>query len=658
VADTRLTGLIRHLHATPPVAPPPDGEALAAFVTRRDESAFTAIVGRHGPMVLNVCRRVLGHQQDAEDAFQATFLVLARKAASVGRAESLASWLHGVAVRLALRARRDAGRRRAREQHIQPGAEIDPAEALAWRDVQTLLETEVRRLPERYRAPFVLCHLEGRGRAEAAAELGLSENTLSSRLARARDRLRDRLARRGVQLSAVLAALALSGETVTSALPSEFLSTTIRAGVQFAARQPVAGVAGPVLQLTRGALTSMTAARVQLIAGVIAVGGILAVGTWVAGQGPATPPGASSPPPAERTDDKPANKIPDADYAQRQQSQKNIRLIAIALINYHDAHNRFPDDIKDKAGKSLLSWRVEILPYLEQHELYKLFKRDEPWDSPHNFKLLSKMPVMFRTATDPKDAPHTYYQRFALVGGVWGNVVDPSVPMGGGSAAGPLPGASGPAGGPPGAGGPADGPPGIGAGAATPTTAAPPSNGPRFPMSFVEVTDGTSNTLGVIEAGPPVPWTKPADIRYDYKRPLPPMVGPYANVRNAATLDGAFHALKPKLAEEVWRRLIEPNDGQVLPDWKEMHARFAADSAEEKKALARLVEENQEMIKAMEKLMAENAVLLRKYTEATGDVEQAEETQAWLKRRLEELRAVNKKFRDEFGMKGRPAPPK
>src|SRR4051794_22619294 len=231
-------------------------------------------------MVLRVCRRVLGHAQDAEDACQATFLVLARKAATVGRAEALASWLHGVAVRTALRAKRDAGRRRAREQHAPTGTGPDPAEALAWRDVQTLLEAEIRRLPERYRAPFVLCHLEGRSRAETAAELGLSENTVSSRLARARARLQARLGRRGVHLSAVLAAAALSADVGVSALQVDFFTTTVRAATQFAARQPVTGVTGHALQLTHGAMTTMAVARLKWAAGVCAVGGLLAIGTW------------------------------------------------------------------------------------------------------------------------------------------------------------------------------------------------------------------------------------------------------------------------------------------------------------------------------------------------------------------------------------------
>ena len=666
--DNRLTGLLRHLPG--PAAPPPaDREALAAFVARRDEAAFAALVRRHGPMVLRVCRRVLGHAQDAEDACQATFLVLARKAGSVGRAEALASWLHGVAVRTALRARRDAGRRRARERQASMGEGPDPAEDLAWRDVQTLLETEIARLPERYRAPFVLCHLEGRSRAEAAAELGLPENTLSSRLARARDRLRDRLARRGVHLSAVLAAAALTADATVSAVPLEFIHTTVRAAIQFAARQPVTGLSGHVLQLTQGAMTTMAVARLKWVAGICAVGGVLAVGTWGAGQGPGGSPGsAGSSPEGGAPSERAVAVGAEADYAQRQRSVKNLKLIAAALNNFHDTNGRFPDDIRDKDGKSLLSWRVELLPYLEADHLYKLFHRDESWDSPHNLKLLSKMPDVYRIATDPKDATHTYYQRFAITGVMWGIVLDalepgdatpagtgggpPMPPMGGGGM-GPPPGM-----GPPRLGGPGAPPGGEGGGGSSAgppmggpgVPAAPPSNVPRFPLKMAEVADGTSNTLGVIEAGPPVPWSKPADLAYDAKKPLPPMTGPYANVRHAAALDGSVRSLRPKLDEAIWRRLIEPNDGQVLPDGKAIHARFPADSAEEKKALARLIEDNQLLIAMIEKLSAENATLLRAHGKHTKDLERAEESKEWLERQLESLRAVNQKYRGELGI--------
>jgi hypothetical protein len=313
----------------------------------------------------------------------------------------------------------------------------------------------------------------------------------------------------------------------------------------------------------------------------------------------------------------------------------------IAMHGYHDANGHFPDDVRDKKGRALLSWRVELLPYLEHQELYRQFKRDEPWDSPHNLKLLSKMPDVFRTAIDPKDATHTFYQRFAITGVMWG--IDATVPAAGaglGSASSPPigPASGGQAGGPIGPAGPGTLP------------AAPPSNVPRFPLKMAEVYDGTSNTVGIVEAGPPVPWSKPADLRYDAKKPLPPMTGPYANARFVAFLDGSAHALKPNLDETTWRWLIEPNDGHILPDSKELHAHFPADSAEEKKALAKLIEDNQVLIATIEKLNEENAKLMRKHAEATRDVDQAEQTQEWLRQKLEELRVINRKYRDEFGL--------
>src|SRR5579872_5050031 len=176
----------------------PDAELLHAWLSRRDDAAFAALVRRHGPMVLNVCRRTLHHRQDAEDAFQATFLLLARKAGSVRELAALAAWLHGTAYRMALSVKRAAARRRAHEGRSQARRPPGPSAELAWREVQALLEEEVQRLPEKCRTVFVLCCLESKGRAEVARLLGLPEGTVSSRLNQARTRLRERLARRGV----------------------------------------------------------------------------------------------------------------------------------------------------------------------------------------------------------------------------------------------------------------------------------------------------------------------------------------------------------------------------------------------------------------------------------------------------------------------------
>src|SRR4051812_33548367 len=175
-----------------------DRQLLDRFMACGDQAAFAELVARHGACVWAVCRRVLGQQQDAEDAFQAVFLILGRRAAAIRKRESVGSWLHGVAYRTATKVRRAAARRRARERHAGAAApEPPPPDQAAARELQRLLDEEVARLAEKYRAPFVLCCLEGLTRAEAAQELGLNEGTVSSRLAQARAVLQKRLAQRG-----------------------------------------------------------------------------------------------------------------------------------------------------------------------------------------------------------------------------------------------------------------------------------------------------------------------------------------------------------------------------------------------------------------------------------------------------------------------------
>ncbi len=210
-----------------------DEELLTAFADRRDEMAFAALVRRHGPMVLGVCRRVLGHEQDAEDAFQATFLVLARRAAALHNKTALASFLHGTACHLASKVKRAAGRRRKYQDALgaltQPRSPANPADELSWREVRSCLDEEIAQLPEKYRSVFVLCCLESVGRAEAARRLGVKEGTLSSRLVEARKRLSRQLARRGVELTAVLAAAALTTPAVSAALVASTMKAAVAA---------------------------------------------------------------------------------------------------------------------------------------------------------------------------------------------------------------------------------------------------------------------------------------------------------------------------------------------------------------------------------------------------------------------------------------------
>src|SRR5262245_48786399 len=200
MAGARTHPLLRFLRgiAAPPPAEDPDRQLLQRFVALADESAFRELVRRHGPLVLGVCTRVLGSEHDAEDAFQATFLVLVRKAGSLRAPERLGPWLYGVAYRTALKARAGVSRRRQREKPLADGAQATEADDPGWRDLRPVLDEEVGRLPRKYREPFVLCYVEGLTNEQAARVLGCPPGTVFSRLAWARERLRRALRRRGL----------------------------------------------------------------------------------------------------------------------------------------------------------------------------------------------------------------------------------------------------------------------------------------------------------------------------------------------------------------------------------------------------------------------------------------------------------------------------
>jgi RNA polymerase sigma factor (sigma-70 family) len=277
-----------------------DRELLERFLDANDESAFTALVERHGPMVLGVCRRALRNHHDAEDACQATFLVLARQVASVRKKTSLSSWLHGVACRTASNLRREQRRRRRREQDVEPPAPRDASDDVSWQEVQVILDEELEHLPERYRSPLVLCYLDGKTRDEAAQQLGIRVGTLHGRLERGRELLRKRLTARGLTLSAALFVTALGDNVAHAALSPTLVLSSTKAALLLAAGNPLpAGIISrTALTLTQEVLRSMFLAKLKTGTATVLCAGLIAalIGGALASTGLAQNPPSSQPP--------------------------------------------------------------------------------------------------------------------------------------------------------------------------------------------------------------------------------------------------------------------------------------------------------------------------------------------------------------------------
>jgi RNA polymerase sigma factor (sigma-70 family) len=266
----RVSEVIQYLRRVLPsqdAADVTDGLLLGRFIEEKDEAAIQGLIRRHGPMVWGVCCRLLRDHHDAEDAFQATFLVLVRKAASIVPQGMVANWLYGVAPQTALKARANAARRKGRERQVTEMPEPAAAKQDLWNDLQPLLDQELSRLPERYRALIVLCDLEGKTRKEAARQLGLPEGTVGSRLARARTLLARRLARHGLMATGGTLAAVLSEKAASAVVPASVVSDTMRTATLWACGQGAAAgaVSARVALLTDGVLKTMSLTKLKVV---------------------------------------------------------------------------------------------------------------------------------------------------------------------------------------------------------------------------------------------------------------------------------------------------------------------------------------------------------------------------------------------------------
>ncbi len=440
-----------------------------------------------------------------------------RRASAIRRRETVGPWLYGVARRVAVRAKANMVRQRKRECR---GAEMEAASVSppARKEEIDALHQEIDRLPEKYRAVVVLCHLEGRTHAEAARLLKCPTGTISVRASRAKEMLRGRLTRRGMALPAALFGTKLAESSAKAAIPSGLAESTIKAAIQLVASNTVAAGAVPaqVLQLTDGVLRTMTLNKLAITTACVLVAG--AATSWIGliamGQ--------------QSAQDKPRDlaaktaKVDAAEQKAQRQSNHNLRTISLAIFNAMSSNSqgpfpptakiksRFPIPAIFKDGKPLLSWRVSLLPFLGEKGLYAKFHLDEPWDSAHNKPLLDEMPSVYAPVLkrdETKDL--TYYQVVVGPGTLFGDDLG---------------------------------------------------------TLYDDVTDGRSTTLMVVEGAKPVPWTKPEEIPFDSdpEKPLPKLGGQFEDGFHAAFADGSVLFVAKTIDPDTLRGLITRNGGEEI----------------------------------------------------------------------------------------------
>ncbi len=277
--------LIRRITENQRIVRLTDEELLRQFCAHQDEVAFRALVGRHGAMVFDLCRNLLGNEADAEDAFQATFLILARKGKTIRKQASVGSWLYGVAYRTACRARANFAKRQRLEPVTPDAALVSPADDLSWREVRGVLHEEITRVSDSLRAPLVLCYLEGKTQEQAAFQLGVSKETVKNRLERARALLRLRLTRRGLGPVAVVLAASLPLAKASAMPAAGSVSAMLKAVSLVAANQTVPAdlISVKVAALSQGLLKAKFLNKLTTLAAGFIVASLLAVGAVIAG---------------------------------------------------------------------------------------------------------------------------------------------------------------------------------------------------------------------------------------------------------------------------------------------------------------------------------------------------------------------------------------
>jgi RNA polymerase sigma factor (sigma-70 family) len=471
--------------------PSGDGALLECFVAEGDESAFEAIVARHGSMVLGVCRRLLGDTHDADDAFQATFLVLVRKARQLRDAERLGPWLYGVATRVATKARAREAKRRGRLRAVPVDIPAPRGLEGDWLDVRPILDAELAKLSPKLRDILVLCLLEGFTAEEVSRQLSCPLGTVKSRLARGREALRGGLTARGLAPAVALAVAAGGSRSALASPVSEALSlTTVRVAGLAPERIPHAVVA-----LTRGVAANMVHKSSVLAA--VVCGGVALAGAglvaWQKSHAHAGEPGAQ--------------EAREAHDPARDMSMNHIKTIMLAFHNFHSVNGHFPPKaILGADGEPKLSWRVVLLPFLDQQALFQEFHLDESWESPHNKALIARMPEVFTTPSSPAGDGTTRIRVFEGPGTLF--------------------------------------------------------DGSRG-MKFADMTDGTSNTVTIVTGREPVPWTRPGDLPYAQGKPLPALDDSDEMGVLVGITDGSARYV-PKGADGLWRKLITPAGGEVL----------------------------------------------------------------------------------------------